>query len=477
MWVPSSAEVVPLRLRNTLSRRLEELHPENGTVRMYVCGPTVYDRFHIGNARPFLVFDALRRYLESRGLNVIYVQNITDIEDKIIARAAEEGRSPEAVAADYTEKYLEDCSALGIRPATHAPRATAYVAQMVEMIEQLVDKGHAYVVDGDVYFSVASFPEYGKLSGRALEDLEAGARIAISDRKRDPLDFTLWKSSKPGEPHWPSPWGDGRPGWHTECVAMVRDILGDTADIHAGGYDLVFPHHENELAQAEALTGKPFARIWLHNGLLTVGGQRMGKSLGNFEYAHSVVERHGMEPVRYFYLSRDWRKPLDFSHAAVEEAGRAVQRVYGLLWEADRLEEGTPPDEDFIRTLSALETRYHAALEEDFNTAGALGILQEMVGETHRRSTGTTQPGNAQAAAALVRRLAEPLGLFQASPPATEGLTEELLGLLVELRGELRNQRLFPLADRIRDRLTELGVELRDGAQGTSWSVSRERDA
>ncbi|MFO8033636.1 MAG: cysteine--tRNA ligase [Candidatus Bipolaricaulota bacterium] len=461
-----------MRLQSTLSRKMEELKPADGTVHMYVCGPTVYDRFHIGNARPFLVFDALRRYLESRGLTVVYVQNITDIEDKVIARAAEEGRTSEQVAAYYTEKYFKDCEALGIKPPTHSPRATEYVPQMIELIQGLLDKGHAYVVNGDVYFSVASFAEYGKLSGRDLEELESGARIAISDRKHDPLDFTLWKSAKPGEPSWPSPWGEGRPGWHTECVAMVQDILGETADIHAGGYDLVFPHHENELAQAEALTGKPLARIWLHNGLLTVRGQRMGKSLGNFEYAHNVVERHGTEPIRYFYLSRDWRKPLDFSDEWVEEAGRAVQRVYSLLWEAESLPDEPPTGEGFLTRLGELEPRFHEALEEDFNTAGALGVLQEIVGEAHRHRSAEGDPGSLRAAAALVRRLAEPLGLFQESRPTAEGLTEELINLLVDLRGELRSQRLYPLADQVRDRLAELGVELRDGPHGTVWSIS-----
>ncbi len=466
-----------MRLKSTLSHRMEELNSKDGTVRMYVCGPTVYDRFHIGNARPFLVFDALRRYLESRGLTVTYVQNITDIEDKIIARSAEEGRRPEELAAFYTEKYFQDCTALDIKPATHSPRATEYVPQMVSLIERLVDKGNAYVVGGDVYFSVASFPEYGKLSGRDLEELEAGARIAVSDRKQDPLDFTLWKSAKPGEPSWPSPWGEGRPGWHTECVAMVQDLLGETADIHAGGYDLVFPHHENELAQAEALTGKPLARIWLHNGLLTVKGQRMGKSLGNFEYAYAVVGRHGTEPIRYFYLSRDWRKPLDFSHEGVEEAARAVQRVYSLLWESEALPDEPPAEDGFLTELGKLESRYHSALEEDFNTAGALGVLQEIVGEAHRHRSAVGDAGSLRAAAALVRRLAEPLGLFQQTRPAAEGLAEELVDLLVELRSQLRSQRLFPLADLVRDRLAELGIELRDGPQGTVWSISHERKA
>ncbi len=465
-----------MRLQSTLSGTMEELNPTDGTVRMYVCGPTVYDRFHIGNARPFLVFDALRRYMESRGLTVIYVQNITDVEDKIIARAAEEGKTPAEVAAYYTEKYYQDCAALGIKPPTHSPRATEYIPQMIELTQKLVDKGHAYVVDGDVYFSVASFPEYGRLSGRDLEELEAGARIAISEGKQDPLDFALWKASKPGEPSWPSPWGDGRPGWHTECVAMVQDILGETADIHAGGYDLVFPHHENELAQARAITGKPLARIWLHNGLLTINGQRMGKSLGNFEYAHAVAERHGTEPIRYFYLSRDWRKPLDFSHEGVQEAARAVQRVYSFLWEAEGLPDEPPSSDSLLPKLDELESKYHAALEEDFNTAGGLGILQEIIGQAHRHRSAVGDPGSLRAAAALVRRLAEPLGLFQSARPGAEGLAEQLIDLLVELRSQLRSERLFPLADHVRDRLAELGIELRDGPHGTVWSLSQEAE-
>ncbi|HEC63251.1 MAG TPA: cysteine--tRNA ligase, partial [Candidatus Acetothermia bacterium] len=368
-----------LRLWSTLSRRLEELSPQDGEVKMYVCGPTVYDRFHIGNARPFIVFDALRRYLESRGLKVTYVQNITDIEDKIINRAREEGVPPSEVAARYTEEYFRDLELLGVKPPTHSPRATEYVEQMVEFIQKLLEKGVAYQAGGDVYFSVASFPEYGKLSGKVLEELEAGARIAVDEKKRDPLDFVLWKAAKPGEPKWPSPWGEGRPGWHTECVVMSMDLLGVPLDIHAGGSDLVFPHHENEIAQAESLFGEPFARIWLHNGLLTVSGERMGKSLGNFRYAREVVNEYGTEPVRYFYLSRAYRKPLDFSPAGLEEAKRALQGIYDFLWEAEVLpdQEGIP--EGVADQLAALEEKFHARMEEDFDTAGAIGVLHELV--------------------------------------------------------------------------------------------------
>jgi cysteinyl-tRNA synthetase len=439
---------------------------------MYVCGPTVYDLIHIGNARPFIVFDALRRYLESRGLKVIYVQNVTDVDDKIINRAREEGVDPKEIAARYTEEYFKDLEGLGVKRPTHSPRATEYVSKMVEFIEKLIEKGHAYAVDGDVYFSVASFPEYGKLSGRVLEELEAGARIAVDEKKRDPLDFALWKAAKPGEPKWPSPWGEGRPGWHTECVVMSMDLLGETLDIHAGGNDLIFPHHENEIAQAESLTGKPFARIWLHNGMLTVRGEKMAKSLGNFAYARDVVEKYGTEAVRYFYLSRSYRKPLDFSDEALTEAKRAVERVYDFLWEAEQMPEESPP-EGFLEELARLEERFHARLSEDFDTAGAIGVLQEIVGAAHRFRQGGGDPAGVRAAAALVRKLAEPLGLFQVEKPRAEGLTEELIGLLIELRAELRRQKNFALADRIRDRLAELGVELRDTPEGTVWTLAK----
>ncbi|HEU67916.1 MAG TPA: cysteine--tRNA ligase [Candidatus Acetothermia bacterium] len=457
-----------MRLYNTLTRNHEELVVQDNTVRMYVCGPTVYDLIHIGNARPMIVFDALRRYLESRGYTVIYVQNVTDIEDKIIRRAQEEGRTAEEIAAHYTEEYFRDLAALGVGRPTHSPRATAYVPQMIELVQRLVSSGHAYEVDGDVYFSVASFPAYGKLSGRVRDDQEAGARVEVDEKKRHPGDFALWKRSKPGEPSWPSPWGDGRPGWHTECVVMSRDLLGETIDIHAGGSDLIFPHHENELAQAEALTGKPFVRIWLHNGLLTVRGERMGKSVGNFAYARDVVAKHGGEAVRYFYLSRDWRKPLDFSDDAVAEAKRALDRVYDSLWAAEALPEGGPAAP--LRELEALEERFHAALEEDFTTPGALGVLQEIVGIGHQRRQAGDLEG-AKAAAALVRRLGGSLGLFQAPRPTTSALADDLIRLLVELRADLRRAKQFALADRVRDKLGELGIDLRDGPEGTTWAI------
>lgn len=462
-----------MRLYSTLTRRLEELQVPDGTVRMYVCGPTVYDLIHIGNARPFIVFDALRRWLEEEGRRVLYVQNVTDVDDKIIRRAQEEGRDPGELALHYTQEYFQDLGDLGVRPPTYSPPATAFIPQMIELIQELLERGHAYLAADDVYFSVRGYPGYGELSGRLAEEQIAGARVEVDEHKRDPLDFALWKGAKPGEPRWPSPWGPGRPGWHTECVAMSMHLLGETLDIHAGGNDLVFPHHENERAQAESLTGKPFVRIWLHNGMLTVRGEKMAKSLGNFHYARDVVKLFGTEAVRYFYLSRHWRKPLDFSFEALEEARQAVARVYNFLAEAERAAPDPSPDPCFKDFLREAEGRFRAELAEDFNTPGALAAIQEVVG----RAYGLGSAAALRPAAELVRRLGRPLGLFQGQGAQTgeAKLAEELLGLLVELRQALRRERDFALADQIRAKLGELGVELRDGPEGTRWVLKPDR--
>ncbi|MBC7318017.1 cysteine--tRNA ligase [Candidatus Bipolaricaulota bacterium] len=457
-----------MRLYNTLSKKLEEFVPGEKTVRMYVCGPTVYDLIHIGNARPFIVFDALRRYLEEQGFRMVYVQNVTDVDDKIIRRAQEEGKAAEEIALFYTQEYFADLARLGVRPPTYSPFATVFVPKMVEFVEALIKKGHAYVVDGDVYFSVRTYPGYGELSGRSAEEQLAGARVEVDERKRDPLDFALWKQAKPGEPSWPSPWGPGRPGWHTECVVMSLYLLGETLDIHAGGNDLIFPHHENERAQAESLTGKTFVRIWLHNGMLTVRGEKMAKSLGNFYYARDVVKLFGTEAVRYFYLSRHWRKPLDFSFEAMEEAKSAVARVYNFLAEAERIPaEVNPADPEFPQFLAKEKERFHAELQDDFNTPGGLAVIQEIIGEAYRRN----DPGAMRQAAQVVRELGRPLGLFQGEGASAElgKLSEELLDLVVELRTILRKEKNFALADMIREKLGKLGVELRDSPEGTRW--------
>ncbi|MDZ4167056.1 MAG: cysteine--tRNA ligase, partial [Coriobacteriia bacterium] len=317
-----------IRVHNTLSRTKEEFAPRDpGVVTMYVCGPTVYNHIHIGNARTFLTFDVIRRYLTFSGYDVRFVQNITDVDDKIIARAAEEERDPVEVAADYTLAFRGAMDALGVQRPTVQPKATETIGPMIEMTERLIERGHAYAVDGDVYFSVRSFPGYGKLSGRNIDELESGARIDVDGRKRDPLDFALWKSAKPGEPHWPSPWGEGRPGWHLECSVMSEAELGVTFDIHGGASDLIFPHHENEIAQSEAATGQPFVRYWLHGGLLQVNAEKMSKSLGNFMLLRDVLERYPAPVVRLLMLQTHYRSPLDFSPDRLEEASRAYERL------------------------------------------------------------------------------------------------------------------------------------------------------
>ncbi len=469
-----------MKLYNTLTREKQEFEPQDGkTVRMYVCGPTVYDHLHIGNLRPILVFGTLRQYMERfKGWDVIYVQNITDVDDKLIARAQEAGTSVAAIAAEYTDAYFGLLDRLGVVPPTHSPRATDHIAGMIKLVQQLIETGYAYEQGGDVYFRVRAFNEYGKLSGRSVDELRSGARIAASEKKEDPLDFTLWKAAKPGEPKWDSPWGEGRPGWHTECVVLSRHYLGDTLDIHAGGNDLIFPHHENEIAQAEALTGKTFARFWLHNGMLTVNGEKMAKSTGNFAYAYEVLGRFDPETVRYFYLSRHYRKPLDYSESALAEAEKAGDRIRTLISEVEAELRGAGDEAPghagtaFIASLTAFKDRYLAAMDDDLNTVDALAVIQELVAAANRfRATATGADRLAlRAAVNLVRDLGKPLGLFQPRGAASTGLTDELMELLIELRAKLREDKEFALADRIRDRLTELGIALKDTAHGTIWT-------
>ena len=381
-----------MKLYNTLTRDQQEFVPQDGkTVRMYVCGPTVYDHLHIGNVRPVIVFDTLRKYFQRfQGWDVIYVQNVTDVDDKLINRSIETGEPVSEIAERYTKSYFSLLTELGVETPSHSPRATQFIPGMIDLIKGLIDKGLAYESDGDIYYRVSAFPEYGKLSGRKVDDLRVGARIAASEKKENPLDFTLWKRSKPGEPKWDSPWGEGRPGWHTECVVLSRHYLGDTLDIHAGGNDLIFPHHENEIAQAEGLTGKTFARFWLHSGMLMFHGQKMSKSLGNFAYAHDVIEEFGAETVRYFYLSRHYRKPLDYSTEGLEAARVAITRIQTLIDEVtSEFEGGARGDTDergreFLASLKRLRERYTAEMDSDMNTVGAIAAIQDVVSETNR---------------------------------------------------------------------------------------------
>jgi cysteinyl-tRNA synthetase len=454
---------------------------------MYVCGPTVYDYFHIGNARPFILYDAFRRYLKYRGYDVVYVQNITDVDDKIINRASAENLTPQQVAEKYTQAYFEDLEKLGVQPADHQPKATEHIAAMIEFVKALIEKGYAYAVGGDVYFRVRKFHGYGKLSGKPLDELVAGARVEVDERKEDPLDFALWKSAKPGEPHWPSPWGEGRPGWHLECSVMSMGLLGETFDIHGGGTDLIFPHHENETTQSEAKTGKPFVRYWMHNELLRVGSEKMSKSLGNFEYARDVVARYGKEAVRYFYLSKHYRTPISFTNATMADAQRAVERVYHLLEEIEyELERRngseltfdkrklTKQGKQYAKLLEQTREEYLKHLDDDFNTAGAVGVIFELVKEANllRQQITAEDLPLLKLTYDLIRELGKPLGLFQESPwrQSKGELQEELIQLLVDLRNQLRHQREFRLADHIRSRLKELGIELKDKGEETIWS-------
>jgi cysteinyl-tRNA synthetase len=473
-------EVGTVNLYNTLTRRVDAFAPDDGkTVGMYVCGPTVYDHLHIGNLRPIIVFDALRRYFQRfKGWNVVYVQNVTDVDDKLIARSLETGESVESIAKQYTAAYFRLLDDIRSLPPTHSPLATEHIADMIDLVQTLVRNKAAYESDGDVYFRVAASRGYGKLSGRSLDEQEAGARVATLDAKENPLDFTLWKAAKPGEPSWPSPWGDGRPGWHTECVVLSRRYLGEHLDIHAGGNDLIFPHHENEIAQAEAASEQPFFRFWLHNGMLSFDGEKMSKSLGNFAYAKDVLATYGAEVVRYFYLSRHYRKPLEFAEDGLVSAQTALSRLTTLVSDIDAelrtAPDGQPGEEGrrFRDTLASYRARYIEAMD-DLNTVGAIGALQELASAANRFRNTTMGSDRLvlRDVVALLRELCYPLAVLPdpSSQPA-ESIEGELLGLLTDLRVALRKKKEFELADLVRDRLAACGITLKDTPQGTLWT-------
>lgn len=487
-----------IRLYNTLSRRKEDLVTRTGgAVSIYVCGPTVYNHIHIGNARTFLSFDVIRRYLEWRGLDVTFVQNITDVDDKIIARAAEEGSSAEEVAHTYTEAFLDAMRQLGVRRPDIQPRATETIPEMIEMVERLLERGHAYEVDGDVYFSVRSFPEYGKLSRRDVDEMRSGARVEVDERKRDPLDFALWKGAKPGEPSWPSPWGEGRPGWHLECSVMSEKELGPAFDIHGGACDLIFPHHENEIAQSEAATGQPFARYWLHGGLLQVNAEKMSKSLGNFMLLREVLADYEPAVVRMMMLQTHYRSPLDFSLDRLDEARVAYERFVTLVRNI-RWARGTTPvpvgasaeaRDELSRASSWARERFVADMDDDFNTAGALGALFELarVANTFMAAqpAGFSSP-DLIALAEVEETLVELLGALGVTlgdtvvstyPAEVVGLAEQLAGYggtdpdaaveaLLAARSAARTERNWSAADAVRDGLAELGFVVEDTPQG-----------
>ena len=456
-----------MQIYNTMTRKKEELVPlVPGQIRMYACGPTVYNYFHIGNARPFIVFDTLRRYLEYKGFQVTFVQNFTDIDDKMIRRAHEEGTTVAELGERFIAEYYRDADALGIERASANPRATQHIGEIISLVQELIDGGHAYAADnGDVYFAVRSFPGYGKLSGQNIDDLENGARVDPTEQKRDPLDFALWKGEKPGEPAWDAPWGRGRPGWHIECSAMSMAILGESFDIHAGGQDLIFPHHENEIAQSEAATGKPFARYWMHNGYINVDNQKMSKSLGNFFTVRDIAKEFDLEAVRMFMLSVHYRNPVNFSRELIQQAETALTRLRTArerLEEAQRVQE-TAEDAAFTASLDGFRARFEAAMDDDLNTADAIGVLFDLV---RACNTFVTEPrGGAaiDAAKALFDQLTGVLGLLQHKQE--EAMPEEALRLLDE-RQQARKAKDFARADAIRDQLKEMGYAVEDTAQG-----------
>ena len=470
------------RVFNTLTRGKEDLAPRQPReVRMYVCGVTVYDLSHIGHGRSGIVFDVMRRYLKHRGHAVKFVKNFTDIDDKIIRKANQEGVSAQEVSERYIEEYRTDMASLGVAPADIEPRATEHVPQMIALIERLIARGVAYPVDGDVYFEVRRFPGYGKLSGKNLEELQAGARVEVDERKRDPMDFALWKATKPGEPSWKSPWGQGRPGWHIECSAMAMQYLGETLDIHGGGEDLIFPHHENEIAQSEAATGKPFARYWLHNGFVNLAAEKMSKSLGNTLTIKDLVRRHDPEALRLYLLGTHYRHPLEFGDERIEEAGRALARLRSLKDEADRIaSRGTPapgPDHGLFDEVAAHRARFDAAMDDDFNTPQALGVLFDLARVLHGARDQVAQ-GTAGAGAFLLGvgelvMLARVLGLLEGARKETvvDPQLKARIESLVYLRQEARRQRDFGEADRLRDELSRLGVILEDTRDGTTWKL------
>ena len=484
-----------LTIYNTETRKKEPFQPrEEGKVGMYVCGVTVYDFSHIGHARAAIVFDVIFRYLKHKGYEVTYVRNYTDVDDKIINKAKKEGVDAKTIAERYITEYDHDMDALNVEKPSFTPRATEHIAGMVSMIERLIENGYGYEIEGDVYYEVKKFKSYGKLSGKNIEDLESGARVEVDDRKRDPLDFALWKSSKPGEPAWDCPWGMGRPGWHIECSVMSQRFLGETFDIHGGGADLIFPHHENEIAQAEGATGNPFVRYWIHNGFVNINQEKMSKSLGNIFTIREILEHYHPEAVRLFLLSHHYRSPVDFSDQNLKEAQTGLDRLYALLKDFKEMQHrdvpSSSPEEKTIEDLIiSLPEAFNTAMDDDFNTASALGVIQRTTRDLNRLLSEVKKDDKKGLSSSLLEKglttfttvgnvlgilTTDPVDYFKEKQKAgmqDVTLSEEEIRNYIAERKEARAQKDWKRADQIRDELLNKGIVLEDSPQGTTWKV------
>ena len=462
-----------INLYNTMTRKKKSLCLEDNKVKIYSCGPTVYNYFHIGNARPFIIFDCLRRYFEYRGYDVTFVQNYTDIDDKMINRANEEGITVKELADRFIKEYEIDAKGLGIRPASVHPKATEHIDDIIAFIKTLMEKGYAYEAGGDVYYDTSKNPEYGKLSNKNLDELELGARIEVDDRKRNPMDFVLWKAKKENEPYWNSPWGEGRPGWHIECSVMSMKYLGDTIDIHCGGADLVFPHHENEIAQSESATGKTFARYWLHNGFININNEKMSKSKGNFFTVRDIVKHFDYEVLRFFMLSAHYRSPINFSDELLQQAEKGLDRIYECLLNLKRIfKEGVTGgalSEELVENLKGYKEKFIEAMDDDLNTADAVSVLFEMVRYANGLINGQAlNPAEAKVVYDLFKELGGVLGLLGNEKDEDEDIDQKIKDL-IEKRQEARKNKNWAEADAIRDRLKEMGIVLEDTPQGVRW--------
>lgn len=462
-----------LTIYNTMTRKkelFETLDP--GKVRLYVCGPTVYDKAHVGHAMSSIVFDVIRRYLEHKGYDVQHVMNYTDVDDKVILRAQDLGVDPLDLAEQYIDEYDQHLKELNVLPAHVFPRVSTEIEAIIGVIKGLMDKGYAYDVDGDVYFRVAKDEDYGRLSRRVLGDMRAGARLGVDDRKEDPADFALWKAGKPGEPTWESPWGPGRPGWHIECSAMSLHHLGDQIDIHGGGNDLIFPHHENEIAQSESYTDKTFARYWVHNGMMQLSGEDMSKSTGNVFTIEQFLGKYDADVLRLLILNASYRSPLTYNEEVIEQAAHALERLKGGLRSASPLPDLDPGEAGTLaQAAEQAQIGFETAMDDDFNSAGALGYLFELVRAINEARTAGIDEENLGAAQDVLLKLAGVFGLSLTQKDQLDAEAAPFIDLLLEIRRELRSAKQFELSDRIRDRLSELGISLEDGKGGTVWRV------